>query len=1002
MTPKSRSAVSAGWPRSLHQRGARWHPIPSLHLGILLTGIVTLFSGANAHGQARQVPSYFHHQAWSTEDGLPQASVHALLQSHEGYLWLATEGGAARFDGQSFQVLNHATVPAFTSDDLCCLAEDSGGDIWFGTADGLVRKHGEQYQHFSEQDGLPSAEILAVASSSNDLLVLTSGGLASWQHGHFVHVQTSDALTGLAGSEQSLVLVSAKGGVYRWTNGQLVTVVPLAPGGSSLLGAAIDKQGVWTFGSNFVQFSSPSRKIIWKTGVDLPGNRVQALYVDAQGNAWIGTNRGLASVRAEPGSHMLEPEAFREESILSLCMDREGDLWVGTEASGLHALQPRKFATVPESNSEAVTTVARDNRGVMYFGTRDDGLFRAEEVATPIASGKLTSPVILSLAAGRSGDLWAGTPDGLNHIVEGNVRQWTIAEGLPDNFVRSVTVAADGEVWAGTRFGLVHIEGNSVATFTRADGLASDSIGPLLQTSPKKDIAGVLWVGTAEGLCQETNHEFRCLSSPYRGSGNIITALAADHDGSVWVALHEHGLALAEGARVVPVNLPAGPPEIVGILADRSGFLWLRAPRGLYRIQIGELRRCVADPSTCGNLKVDSYGRSDGMQSDEIAGEGIFSEAEGPNGDLWFATRRGIAVTDPQHFFVNRVPPPVVMTQVRVDGVELPLGLAAEISPGHRQYSFDYAGLSLNNAAGTRYRYMLDGFDHGWVDAGTRRAAYYTNLPPRNYVFRVIAANADGLWSKQEANFTFRVLKPWYRNMWVYLLGICLAVLGIVAFVQLRVRAERRRFALVLQERARVAREVHDTLAQDLVSVSLQVEMAAQHARAGRLGDVTEQLSQTRSLVRQALESARQSIWNLRANLSEESLPVRLTARVEASRRANISTRIRISGEYRSAAASLENEVMRIASEAISNVEKHSGATEMSVDLSYGTDSLRLQVKDNGCGFDYSSARRITDHYGLKGLEERAAVLQARLKVESALSEGTTVTLVAPLPAERS
>ena len=246
------------------------------------------------------------------------------------------------------------------------------------------------------------------------------------------------------------------------------------------------------------------------------------------------------------------------------------------------------------------------------------------------------------------------------------------------------------------------------------------------------------------------------------------------------------------------------------------------------------------------------------------------------------------------------------------------------------------------------------------------------------------------------------MLRPWYRSAWIYLLGVCVAALAIFGFVQLRVRAERRRFALVLQERTRVAREVHDTLAQDLVSVSLQVEIAAQYAKGGRLADVTEQLAQTRLLVRQALDSARQSIWNLRANLSKDSLPVRLAARVEAFRETNVSARLRISGEYRSAATEIENEVMRIANETISNVERHSGATEVAVDLSYGANSLRLEVRDNGCGFDYSSARGMADHYGLRGLEERAALLHAQLTVESIEAQGTTVTLIAPLPSEKS
>lgn len=960
---------------------------------------LVLCSDARAHPE--QAPNFFHHQVWSTEDGLPQESVHALLQSHEGYLWVATEDGAARFDGQGFRVLNHTSVPAFASNDVSCLAEDQAGDIWFGTSDGLVRKHGEEYQRFSQREGLPSDDVVALAASPSDLLVLTSGGLAAWRHDHFEPVATDQVITGLAGNEREPMLVSQTG-VYRWHDGHVVAVASAIQNGLVAGAAMGGQQAIWTYGSNFVQFSSPSLKRIWRTGVDLPCNRVQALYVDRQGNAWIGTNRGLVSVGPAPGLPMRESEVLHGESILSVLVDREGDLWAGTEASGLHALQARRFATVAGSNSEAATTVARDSRGVMYFGTRDDGVFRAEGVAAPVTPNKLTSPVILSLAAGPDGDLWAGTPDGLNHIVGTEVRHWTIADGLPDNFIRSVMVAADKTIWAGTRFGLVHIAGKAVQTFTRADGLLSDSIGPLLELRSRQSEASVLWIGTSAGLCRQADRQFRCVSSPDRATGSIITALGADREGNLWVALHGHGLGLVQEQRIVPIIAQALPVEIVGIVADNLGNLWLRSTRGLYRAEIGTLTACASGPSACGSVTVEAYGRSDGMQSDQVAGEGFPSGIEGPNGELWFATRRGVATTDPQHLLPNRVVPGVAITHAHVDGVELPAGNTAEISPGHRQYSFEYAGLNLNNPASTRCRYMLDGFDPGWVDAGSRRTAYYTNLPPRQYTFRVLCANSDGVWSTDEASFRFRVLRPWYRSVWIYMFAVCIAALAMFGFVQLRVRAERKRFDLVLQERSRVAREVHDTLAQDLVSVSLQVELAAQHAKAGRLADAAEQLTQTRMLVRQALESARQSIWNLRANLSRESLPVRLTARVEAFRGNGTLARLRISGEYRSAAPALENEIMRIATEAISNVERHSGTTQMAVDLSYGPDSLRLQVTDNGRGFDYASARTMADHYGLRGLQERAALLQAHLTVESIVGQGTTVTLVAPLPTEKS
>ncbi|WP_124846923.1 sensor histidine kinase [Acidipila sp. EB88] len=973
-----------------------------LRCRLVACGLLLFASGPLLHARDRPMPFYFHHQAWSTEDGLPQASVHALLQSGDGSLWVGTEAGLARFDGQSFRVLNHDGVPALASDDISSLAEDAAGDLWFGTVDGLVRKRGEAYRLFRTQDGLPSNEIVSVASRARELLVLTTGGLAAERGDHFEWVRTSARIVSVSNAADGLVAVDSRGTPYRWRSGRLVAQQAPQPEALPVLGAVVNdrRQEVWTYGSDFVHVVSPSQTRTWHTGTELPGSRVQALYADGQGRMWIGTNRGLVSAAPAAGFRFEPWDALRGESVLSIDQDREGDLWIGTEGSGLHALQPRKFAMDLGSGSETITAIVRNSSGRMDWGTRDDGVFQSGTTAVALARGRLLSPVVLSLAAGRQGDVWVGTPDGLNHIAGAKVQRWTVSEGLPDDFVRSVLVDADDTVWAGTRFGLAHIDKNTVHTFTLADGLGSNSIGPMLGLPAGTGTGGVLYVGTSNGLCVRSGRAFRCVSSGAQQGGSIITALGADHQGRVWAAVHEAGLALAGENALLPVHSAALPREILGILADQDGYLWLRSTRGLYRTRVNELRACLAGTLDGRNLQVDAYGRSDGMPSEEAVGAGSPTVAEGEDGELWFATRRGIAVTDPEHLRGVHVPPGIVLTQVFVDGASFAMDAPAEIGPGHQQFSFEYAGLSLNNAARIHYRYQLNGFDQHWVDAGTRRTAYYTNLPPGQYAFHVIAANGDGVWSRDEAVLRFRVRAPWYRKLWVYLLAGCVAIVGVLGLVQVRLRAEARRFALVLQERTRVAREMHDTLAQDLVSVSLQVEIATQHAKAGRLSDVLEPLAQTRSLVRQALESARQSIWNLRVHLSDASLPARLTARVKSFQDAATVTQLRIGGEYRSAAPEVENEVMRIASEAISNVEQHAGATEMLVSLEYGSQNLRLRVRDNGCGFHYAASRALPGHYGIRGLEERAAELRAELQVESALGHGTTVTLTVPLPEE--
>jgi signal transduction histidine kinase len=261
-----------------------------------------------------------------------------------------------------------------------------------------------------------------------------------------------------------------------------------------------------------------------------------------------------------------------------------------------------------------------------------------------------------------------------------------------------------------------------------------------------------------------------------------------------------------------------------------------------------------------------------------------------------------------------------------------------------------------------------------------------------------MAQNSDGIWSEVDAELPFVITPPLYQRWWSYLLLLCAIAGFVVLAFQLRIRRERRQFALVLQERNRVAREIHDTLAQDFVSISLQLEIISQSLKVGQTSQAVQKIQETRSLVKTGLEAARQSIWNLRANVSGDSLPTRLATSAEQLRRSLPGVSLKIGGTYRRLDRGLEDEVYRIASEALSNVSRHAQATEVLIEMLYGREQIVLTVRDNGRGFSYESDRALTGHYGLRGLEERAATLHARLTVLSQPGIGTTVTLVVPVP----
>jgi signal transduction histidine kinase len=391
------------------------------------------------------------------------------------------------------------------------------------------------------------------------------------------------------------------------------------------------------------------------------------------------------------------------------------------------------------------------------------------------------------------------------------------------------------------------------------------------------------------------------------------------------------------------------------------------------------------------------------MPTEEASAIGHPTAWKTAQGLLWFATRKGVAVTDPNHLAENRGAPPVVMERFTVDNIELPVSATAQsISPGHNSFAFQYAGLSYLAPARVRYRYILEGLDKQWTEAGSRRTAYYTNLPPRHYRFRVQAANDDGTWNETGAQLAFSVRPPFYRRVWFLVLVIIVVAAVVILLYRLRVRRLQSQFQAVLAERNRVAREIHDTLAQSFVGVSVQLELTAQLLAQSQITAAGEQIDRTREYVREGLAEARSSIWNLRAITAQHALTTRLTRLAEQFTTGQLSIQLNIGGTYRPLAHAFEDELLRIAQESLTNISRHANATQASVDLRYHSTRLTLIISDDGRGFHGSdNSLPGKGHFGLQGMRERAAEIHAQLKIESSPGKGTTVMLDAPIVAEK-
>jgi ligand-binding sensor domain-containing protein/signal transduction histidine kinase len=975
-----------------------------LILGLMAIAAICTTVHLQAQGkrpiQSRTVA--FGHQVWSTENGLPQNSVHQILQTRDGYIWIATEGGVARFNGTQFTVFNQESDPTFTSNDICCLAEDRSGVLWIGTADGLLGYAKGAFRRYTVTDGLPSPIVSSLAPTDDGfMLVLTSGGLASYDGLRFNSLAVSSSALGI-GPNGSVWLATATG-LFSYDQRHL-RAVPLP----NLPTEPIEGLGSLKDGSLWAR--TRTALLLWNrghlrtrhSGHELPGTRVQSFLADSQGNLWIGTDQGLVllSPAATIDKTQLEIQpALGATSVLTIFEDQEHDLWIGTDTAGLHILRQQKFRTLPPLSGYAITAITQTSDGAIWSGSKGEGLFRYEAGQIRHLSTKdgLLSDVILTLAADRDGSLWIGTPDGLNHLQGGKIKPYTSADGLPDDFIRSLFSDKDGSLWIGTRRGLAHWKDDRFTVLSRAnglktDGLKSDLIGAMLRSSSND-----LWVATLEGLVRIRDGKLTTFTKAEGLSGEVITSLLEDANHTLWVGTKDGGLSRSSGNGFSPVRAHDLPNEIDAMLEDAHGYLWFTSTRGVMRVLAAELMACGA-ASEC-HPQVTTFGSSDGMPTEETSSSGHPGAWKTSDGQLWFATRKGVAVVNPNNLPGNHAPP-VIIERFTVDDKEWKFdGAEAIVPPGHVRYAFEYAGLSYISPSRVRYRYMLEGFDKEWTQAGSRRNAYYTNLPPRHYRFKVQAANENGIWNETGAEFPFVIQPPFYRTLWFLgLVTILLAGL-IFALYRMRVRAIHSQFDAVLAERTRIAREIHDTLAQGFVGVSTQLELTAHLLAQSHVLEATQQVDRTRALVREGLADARRSIWDLRADTTQATLPLRLTNLVQQSSTEHLKTNIDIGGTYRALAPSLENEVLRIAQEALANVVRHSGATRVKLDLRYHPNELTLTISDNGVGFESTDTTLAAQgHFGLQGMRERAVQIGGTLNVESSPESGTTVTLRAPLP----
>ena len=995
-------------------------------------------------------------QVWSTDNGLPQNSAHAILQTSDGFLWIATEGGLARFDGYQFRVFNTETRPHLAGNDVRSLMEDRSGALWVGSTAGVTQLKGESAQSYTTSDGLPSGTVRSTLQTKDGTLwVLTAAGLASAtsvEQGKKIRFHAYSRSDGMLSDNIVAIAEDGRGGLWVGTakglnrivagrvevgpkeligtpitalSGLVNTknarpehlllatpdaVLSLADGVLTLVAAQaslplggvfslIDApEGVWIAGKSGVTLVGSSIQQRYVMGRDLPGTQLYTMTRDRSGALWIGTNAGLSRAFAGQMQAIASGGESGFSSVLTLYEDSEGDLWTGTETGGVGVLRDPLFNIIDRRQGladDAITSVSQAGDKSLWIGTSSSGLnqFNLADGTNHLyrAKAALASDRVLSLASNGAtspalAELWVGTPDGLNLLRDGRWKLYTSADGLADDLARSLLIAQNGDLWIGSRRGLTRWRSGHGTTWTAANGLGSNLVGAMVQ-----DATGNLWIGTLGGLSRMHDDKIQTFTTADGLPSNTITALAAS-EGRLWIGTENQGLALHDARGFFSFTAAARlPRNVSAILPDGLGSIWLSSDRGIYRIELASLEAFRAGRSI--DVAVISYGTGDGLPSLEGSGSNHPSAWRLADGRLCFASRRGVILFDPTNPEDTASTMQVVLEQMEIDGRGVSAEEMRSIAPGASHLSFSFAGINLSAPQRVQYRYMLEGFDKGWVEAGTQRTAFYTNLSPGQYRFRVTARISGGLWSEPGAALSVRLRPHFYQTVLFRVALALLAAALLFGLYWLRVKTLQQSFKAVAAERYRLAREIHDTLAQGFVAVSVRLEIMAQLLRKQSVDACRDQLDQTRSLVRDSLAEARRSIWDLRAEGADSmSLPARLARSTQQTIAGGTPARFETTGTYRPLGPGVEEELFRIAQEAITNSLRHAQPHLIQIRLAYTAELASLEVKDDGCGFEVDRAPSSQKgHFGLVGMRERAHKISATVILESSVNLGTIV-----------
>lgn len=963
-------------------------------------------------------PPRYTSRMWQTDDGLPQNTVQAIAQGRDGYLWAGTLRGLARFDGMRFTVFDSDNTPALKNSSITALCQSRAGSLWIGTGGGgLVEMRENRFVQHPLGDSLRANTVKCILEGRDgSLWVGALEGLFHYQSGKWTHFTVKDGLVDdvvrCMCEDEDRIWIGAGTGVHVYKDG-VITRRPMPPGfpGTSVHGIMRDsKGGIWVavtgglIGIKNEQYTLVSRRN------GLPDDNVTALAEDRQGNLWMGTSGGLC--RMTQGKIVIEKEstgAFYDQ-VNTLFEDREGNIWAGAK-DGLHQLRARRFLTysrqqgLPHNN---IMSVLEDRSGSMWIGTWGGGLAQMKDGEitnynweNSLNSG-LSSDLVLSLYEDRDGSLLVGTDyeGGTFRFNEGNFsRVWDKKDSLTNRVVRVIYRDRTGNLWFGASPGLV-------LAATKQKYLERATIRCMTE-----DGDGVFWVGSNDGLFRRKEGKFERLNLPGQLEHQTVIALYADKNNTLWIGTEKNGLGRWKDGHYTDYTTQQGlwSDEIFEILEDDQERLWMSCTRGVFRVSKANLAKY--DRREAPGIGCIAYGKADGMESIQCNGVAKPAGWKSRDGRLWFATTKGVAVTDPEAGEgFNGNAPEVRIEEVIADKQMVSAagdGSRIRVQPGRGEMEFHYTALSFAVPEKNRFRYKLAGVDPDWVEAGSRRVAYYNNLRPGDYEFQVVAADNEGVWNWKGARAGVQLLPHFWQSWW-FTACAAVAMAGIVGgAVRNATRGKLQHKLHLLEkqhavegERTRIARDMHDDLGARLTEILLLNELA-QKSSAQPENSLTH-LDKQSQVIEDVAGSLDAIVWAVNpVNDSLDRLANYLYAQAERLLGMRfIHCRFDVPDELPdySLSSEVRHNVYLAVRETLNNVIKHSGASEVWFRLRTTPTTLSIVIEDNGGGFSPTEGSSVGN--GLHNIEKRMKNLGGTFHLATQPGKGTCIRLEVPIKAD--